>query len=67
MSTTTTTQLISKAIEMAGANTSAQFCIANAQAMVNANNELAARRWAIRSLQYSVGLFHPVFQDLKIN
>ena len=45
--------------------TSARFCLADAVARYDEGEYLSAYRWAVRSLQYSVGIFHPDYK--KVN
>jgi hypothetical protein len=40
---------------------SARLCLADAVALFDAGDLIAARRRALRSLQFSVGVFHPEF------
>jgi hypothetical protein len=44
---------------------SAQICLADAVWLMSVGNESAARRRALKSLQYSVGVFHPDFQQAQ--
>jgi hypothetical protein len=41
---------------------SAEFCYADAISLYLEGRDLNARRWAIKSLGYSVGVFHPDYQ-----
>ena len=44
---------------------SARFCMAEAVARMNEDKPDLARSWAIRSLEYSVGIFHADYRSAK--
>lgn len=46
--------------------TSARLCLTDAVALADAGNLNAARLRALRSLQYSVGVFHPDYKRASI-
>lgn len=57
-----TTSILTIAATHAAANSSAEFCLRDAREQVAAGNDEAARRWALRSLSHSVGMFHADYQ-----
>lgn len=46
---------------------SAQYCLDEARRLYAENKEEYARRWALKSLSYSVGIFHPTYKALNEN
>jgi hypothetical protein len=46
---------------------SAVLCLANARRELAAGHEPAARNWARRSLEYSVGVFSPVYDAARVS
>lgn len=42
---------------------SAKSCLADADAAIARGSDGVAARWAIRSLTYSVGVFHPAYRE----
>lgn len=47
---------------MAGANASARLCLEDATALYNKGEFVHARQRALKSLEYSVGVFHADYQ-----
>jgi hypothetical protein len=43
--------------------TSAEFCLREAQDLMQIGAHLTAASWALRSLKYSVGIFHPDYRN----
>lgn len=50
-----------------GANRSAAFCYNDALRCWYRDQNEAARRWALRSLEYSVGIFHADYKAASAN
>lgn len=46
--------------------TSAKFCLHEAVKLLHDGDSDSARRWAIRSLQHSVGIFHADYTNATI-
>jgi hypothetical protein len=49
-------------VDEAEMRSSAEICISDAHRCLAAGNEEGARAWALRSLAYSVGVFHEEYQ-----
>jgi hypothetical protein len=45
-----------------GADDSARACLSDSVEQYDAGNDEAARMWAIKSLAYSIGTFHPLYR-----
>ena len=54
-----------KALDAPIQESSARFCLAEAVAACDRNEPDFAYEWALRSLQYSVGIFSPIYKQFN--